>query len=262
MGKNQWALLAFGCLLVAILYFGFSIRPPEAAKKDKERSLQAVQTSAAVLINDKMPSLKAEAKRDVQALNSELKSASKSADSLELLKELSGVWFSQNEAAVAGYYAKKVAEILNTAEAWSIAGTTFAYGLNKSSLPEKEKEYIISESRKAFENAISLAPDTIDHRVNLAVTFVKAPPEDNPMKGIQMLLRLNEEYPDHAAVLFQLGRFGIQTGQYEKAIARLEKAVSLEPKRTEAYCLLSKAYLELGQSEKARQAEEKCKKQD
>lgn len=262
MGKNQWITLGLGVGLVMVLYFGLDIRPPEAAQKDKERSLQAVQTSADVLIMEKTPGLDPGSRTDIRALNAKLEEATSAEDSSEVYKQLSGKWYAANEWAVAGHYAEQVAEIEKTAESWSIAGTTFASALNQEELPEKEREFIVSHARQAFENAISLEPSNVNHRLNLAVTFVEAPPEDNPMKGIQMLLKLSEEHPDNAAVLFQLGRFGIQTGQYEKAIERLEKVVSLEPNRTKAYCLLSKAYLETGETQKAGEAQEKCTKQN
>ncbi|MBP9874520.1 MAG: tetratricopeptide repeat protein, partial [Haliscomenobacter sp.] len=80
----------------------------------------------------------------------------------------------------------------------------------------------------------------------------------NPMKGIQMLLDLNQKNPDQPGVLFHLGRLAIRTGQYDKAVERLEKTVALDPARSEAFCFLAQAYQELGQSEKAAEAQKRC----
>ncbi len=262
MKQPQWVVFGLGVLLVGILYFGFSIRPPEAAEKDRERSLQAVQTSADVLLKEKMATLDASGKQEFRALQSELQAAEGKTDSVEVLKQLSGAWYRLGELALAGHYAEEVAEKEKTAEAWSIAGTTFAAGLSREDMTEKERTFIAQNARQAFENAISMEPSNLDHRVNLAVTYVQNPPEDEPMKGISILLELSKEHPDNPAVLFQLGRFGIQTGQYEKAVSRLEKVVSLEPNRREAYCLLVTAYREIGNTAKALEAEEKCKKQN
>lgn len=259
MKRTQWLILGLGFVIVAILYFGFDIRPPEAEQKDRSRSLQAVQTSAVVLIREKLPELPDSLRRTVQSLQTDLQSVESSQDSVRLLKKLSGAWYRAGVPSVAGHYAESVAEQTNTAEAWSIAGTTFASGLKRQELSDKELSFMAEHARQAFENAISLEPQNVNHRVNLAVTYVQRPPEEQPMKGISILLELSEKYPESAAVAFQLGRFGMQTGQYEKAVQRLEKVVSLEPNRREAYCLLSEAYRKLGNIEQADEAEKKCK---
>ena len=43
----------------------------------------------------------------------------------------------------------------------------------------------------------------------------------------------------------------LDTGQYDKAVARLEKAVAVEPSATDAWFYLGVSYRELGQREQA-----------
>ena len=79
------------------------------------------------------------------------------------------------------------------------------------------------------------------------------------MKGILMLRDLIEKEPENVLVLSTLGRFAIQTGQFEKAIERLEKAISLDPKNNKANCLLAQAYQGVGNAEKAAEYANICK---
>ena len=122
----------------------------------------------------------------------------------------------------------KVAELENTEQAWSIAGTTMTLGL-KNADQEKIKKFCSKNAIKAFENAISMDPENVQHRTNLAICYAEYPSQDNPMQGIMMLLDLNKKHPDNVGVLITLARFGMQTGQFEKVQGRLQKVLSLEP---------------------------------
>ena len=84
---------------------------------------------------------------------------------------------------------------------------------------------------------MSLESD-IDNEVNLALTYVEVPLEDNPMKGILMLRELNENHPENVTVIMQLARLSLQTGQFDKAVERLEKVIELRPSSANAYCCL------------------------
>ena len=96
--------------------------------------------------------------------------------------------------------------------------------------------------------------------MQLAMVYVDKPLEDNPMKGILMLRELNTKHPENADVNIQLGRLAIKTGQFEKAVERLKKAVELSPGTVSIYCLLADAYTGLGDKTNAGLAEKKCKK--
>ena len=258
MGKRQWFLLAIGFLFAGLIYFAFDIRPPESEERDRVRLMNASTTSEEVLIRDGLKILDKNVQSEIRALGMGLREAKNAEDSIQLYKQLSGSWYAVNNAVIAGLYAEKVAELEQSAASWGIAGTTFALASKKEQSNSKEQLYAIERSRSAFESAISLDPEEVDYRVNLAVTYADFPPKDNPMQGIQSLLALSRNYPDHAGVLYQLGRFGLQTGQYEKAIGRLEKVIKMEPDRRNAYCLLVEAYEQIGNIEKARQARVKC----
>jgi uncharacterized protein HemY len=78
------------------------------------------------------------------------------------------------------------------------------------------------------------------------------------MKGIQMLLQLNQEAPEDVLVLVTLGRLAIQTGQFDRAEVRLLKALEVEPQNVGAICLLARVYQELGNTAKAADYQRQC----
>ena len=71
---------------------------------------------------------------------------------------------------------------------------------------------------------------------------------DNPqsqMKGILHMRSLSEKYPENADLQWNMGLFSIQSGQYEKAVARFEKVINIDAQRLDAYMQLAMSYLAL-----------------
>mgnify|MGYP006119478673 CR=1 FL=1 len=71
---------------------------------------------------------------------------------------------------------------------------------------------------------------------------------DNPqsqMKGILQMRSLSEKHPENADLQWNMGLFSIQSGQYEKAIARFEKVITIDEHRLDAYMQLAMTYLAL-----------------
>jgi len=76
-------------------------------------------------------------------------------------------------------------------------------------------------------------------------------PEDQ-MKGILKMRALAESNPENADLQAQMGLFSMQTGQYEKAVARFEKVISLDDKRVNAYMQLAVSYSALQDTSNAK----------
>ena len=71
---------------------------------------------------------------------------------------------------------------------------------------------------------------------------------ENPqsqMKGILQMRSLSEKYPENADLQWNMGLFSIQSGQYEKAVARFEKVINIDAQRLDAYMQLAMSYLAL-----------------
>ena len=109
-----------------------------------------------------------------------------------------------------------------------------------------------------MENAISFDPDNLDHQINLALCYVEKPLEDNPMKGIMMLLELNKANPENISVLLQLGKLALQTNQIDRAIARFETVLEYDAENNQAHCFLADIYRQ-NNTDKAMYHAEFCK---
>lgn len=260
MTKLQWAVIASAIALFLLMYFGCDNKPRDIKALEKSRALVAESTDVNALLQEAKASLSPAQSASILALEARLDEAGADSAGLELLKELSGQWYGLGAPALAGYYAQRVAEARGTEEAWSIAGTTYTICIQRSQ-DTKIRDFCTGRAVQAFENAISLNPASLAHQVNLALAYSANPPQDDPMKGILMLRNLNQNNPDNVLILNTLGRLSIQTGQYARAIERLERALAIEPGNIDATCLLAQAYEGAGESGKASEFAEKCRAQ-
>ena len=260
MNKAQiWALLAATALFFG-LYFGFDTRPDKHKTIEKSRAIQGEQTSFDALLEKAITTLTAEKANILSSLEQQLEAAADDTKKAKALKQLSAFWYDSNQIPVAGGYAEEVASLENADSSWSVAGGTFFTALVSSQEPSV-RDYCAKHAVSAFESAASLAPDNVEHRVNLALVWAENPQPDNPMQAVIMLRDLERKHPENPSVYNALGRLAIKTGQWQKAVDRLEKSWSLNKNNPNTPCLLARAYDGLGNTNKATEFSALCKGQ-
>ncbi len=257
MNKSQYLAALVALLVFLGLYLGFDTTPADQKITERSRGIQLESTSFETLLEDARAHLTDEAAKRTLELEEQLAKASPGAEQIKALKQLSGWWYEQGQIPVSGAYAEQVAELAKTDTAWSVAGATFFQALI-GQMDAKIRDYCGTHAVKAFESAISLNPYQVEHRVNLALVYAENPPPDEPMKAVLQLRELERQYPESPAVYNALGRLAIKTGQWERAVQRLEKAWSLDSDNPNTPCLLARAYEGAGQADKAAEFAARC----
>ena len=257
MTLRHYAVLAGAVILFCLLLFGFDKIPPKQKALEKSGSLRVESTGLQNLLNDAMPELDPEQKSVVEAINLDIQKSTEDSARVSLLKLLSGSWYRYGYPSISGVYAEEVAILTKDEASWSLAGTTFSLCVQNSE-NQKVKDFCSRRAVQAFENAISIDPEKIEPRINLALCYVDNPEKDNPMKGILMLRDLNEKYPENIQVLTQLARLALRTNQTDKAIERLEKILELDPKNQSAICMIADVYKSAGKQKLYEEFVKKC----
>ena len=258
MTKGQVVVIISAVLLWGVLYFGCETKTRKQQTLNESRAITAQNTSIENLRAQAEKSLDEVERSELSLIEQELQKSTNDSLKVSYLKQLSGKWYDFGFPSIAGHYAEEIAKIENQGEAWSIAGTTYVICLQKAASAEKEKEFCMNRAVHAFENAISLDPQNLTNKVNLALAYVENPPQSNPMKGILQLRELNEANPKNTLVLSHLARLAIRTGQNERAIQRLTNVLEIDPNNTNAFCLLAQAYDNIGNAEQAALYSQKC----
>jgi len=254
MTRLQILVISLSALSTFALYFGFDTKSSKEKVEIENLERTGIEIDTEPLIESAKQELSGFDLNEVVMLENQANAADGEAK-IDALKKLSGKWYRLDKPFIAGSIASEIAEQTGSAESWSIAATTFLAGISDSD--QMVREGSLRKAIEALENAISIDPENEQHRVNLALVYAERPPQGDPMKGVQMLLSLNQKNPESVLVLNALGRLAIKTGQWERATERLEKANSVDPDNTTTICLLSEVYQQVN-DRRAQEMKDKC----
>ncbi|MEM9895455.1 MAG: tetratricopeptide repeat protein [Bacteroidota bacterium] len=112
---------------------------------------------------------------------------------------------------------------------------------------EKSKVYA-QKARSIFEKLREKDPSNLYVRNRLAMTLVVS---ENPMAGIAILREIIAEDETNRLAILNLGLLAIQSGQFERAVDRFEKLISLNAADHEAKLYLAVALMETQKPAKA-----------
>lgn len=172
-------------------------------------------------------------------------------------KELIAEYKMADKPIAMAYYAVKMAEVENKAESFVTAGD-FNSMLMQTAPDEKAKSFLSGNALSCYQKAVDLDSSNTENRIRLAGAYMES--GGPPMQGVAILLDVVRKDSANIDALLMLGRFGIISGQYDKAIARLEKILYLRPQNSDALLLLAEAYNAQGNKTKAIELLERCKK--
>ena len=114
-----------------------------------------------------------------------------------------------------------------------------------------------TQAINSFGELIKLDSSNTNYKVSQALCYIDG--KGDVMSGVVMLKGVEKTDPDNETMNLTLGRLAVVSGQYDKAIARLEKLVKLHPDNAEGFLHLGEAYRAVGKKEEAVNAFEKCK---
>lgn len=150
---------------------------------------------------------------------------------------------------LATMYSKQIAEVKNDAVVWDKTGTYFMdlfYNLQET--PDLQV-FKLEEARYCFEKATKLDTANLDYKVRLGVTFMED--QQQTMQGVTILRGVVDADSNHISANLYLGRFGIISGQYDKAEVRLKRVLGLDSTNVEAHILMADVQVGLGNKDKA-----------
>ncbi len=173
------------------------------------------------------------------------------ADSLRSLYTQAGQFDS------AAWYAEQSATFFKTTESFLKAGNSYYEAYTFSMGPEKQQAMAL-KAQEFLGKAIEANPKNYESRVKMAMTYLSS----SPMQGIQKIREVLAEDPQNEFALYNLGMLSMQSGQYDRAIERLNDLIEVNPNHVQGQLLLGVAYMNAGNKEKAKAQFEKVKKLD
>jgi len=142
-------------------------------------------------------------------------------------------------------YAEKKAAFVPTSNNWILAGDNYFKAFRFGEMSDKE---LIEGAIRNYNKALEIDTANFAALTSLGVAYVEGASilGEMPMKGIGILLDVVNKDPKNVDALTNLGYFAIQSGQYDKAIARFETVLEIDSTNAEAYIYLTDTYLSQG----------------
>ena len=102
----------------------------------------------------------------------------------------------------------------------------FGFAVDRNKL-----NYLGEKTRDFLNQILKNHKDRLDLKSKIAMTYVSS---SNPMQGILMLREVIEADAENVEAIFNLGLLSRQSGQYDKAVERFEKLISIEESNIQA----------------------------
>lgn len=253
MNRNQIIVIAASAVLgIGIYLFADTRKPKEEKAADSGHTTMAEQPQEEVLnIEEYIADINS--RIEDKATREKIESLTDAKNYKDLLSE----YVKLDKPLAVAYYTVRLADKENKAESYVNAGD-YNSMLIETAPDAKAKNFLSNNILECYQKAVALDSTNTDNRIRLASAYMSG--GGAPMQGVTILLDIVNKDSTNIDALLMLGRFGIISGQYDKAIARLQKILYLHPQNSEALLLIAEAYNNQGNKSKAIEMLERCKK--
>jgi tetratricopeptide (TPR) repeat protein len=152
------------------------------------------------------------------------------------------------------YYLSEAAKLDKSEKNLTFAAQLILHNL-RAEQDEAKLNWKTEQAIALFEKAIELYPNNDDLKVGLGSCYIfgkgRVGGPEETMKGIQQLLGVVRRDSNNMKAQMMLGVGGYVSGQYDKAIERLQKVVKAQPDNFEAVVLLADTYAAKGDKAEA-----------
>ncbi|AWO01691.1 hypothetical protein DLD77_08260 [Chitinophaga alhagiae] len=172
-------------------------------------------------------------------------------------QQLYTIWDGLNELPIAAHYAAESAKLENSGKSLTFAANLFLEHLSHTQ-DAGVRVWQANTALELLDKAIALEPNNDTLKIKKGALLVSNTGE--PMKGIGILREVAERNPDFLDAQLTLANFSITSGQYDKAIERMESVLERHPQEPKALFLLAVAYQSKGDNAKAVELLRQCRK--
>ncbi|MGB0430190.1 MAG: tetratricopeptide repeat protein [Bacteroidia bacterium] len=173
-------------------------------------------------------------------------------DSVKWIPKVANIWDSLGHSLFAGYYFEKLATLTNDANHWYKAGSKYFNLVNRTNDSFARRE-IGNHTIVTLSKVVELDPNNLKAKSELGVSYMELLPKGvSPMTGVGLLREVIQQDSNNVDALYYLAYLSMKSGQYDKAVVRLEKLTSLKPEEASFYEYLATAYLKAGNKEMAK----------
>ena len=242
MNKAQWLTIGVGVLIVVALFlFGRTGPYKSGIAKNFQSSPQSELTADSILFHAKEILNPAQ----IQWMNDLEQSVIRGdvkKQKLDVFHQLAHFW--KDSAGIFEPYAWYEAEAARLEN--SEKSLTFAAHLILENLRNEEsdqlKRWKALQAKDLFERSLRLNDKNDSTIVGLGACYIFGNIAENPMEGILKVRQVVEKDSTNIYAQIVLGQGSLMSGQYDRAIDRFEKVLTLQPVNLEAILLMAEVF--------------------
>ena len=150
------------------------------------------------------------------------------------------------------FYQSEKAKLENSEKSLNFAAQSYLNELH-SEQDQAMKSWMANQAKEMFDLVLAINPENDSAKVGWGSTFIfGASGTSSPMEGILKIREVAQKDSTNMYAQFMLGYGGMLTGQFDKAIDRLNRVVKNQPANLEAVFLLAEAYERSNQNAEAK----------
>jgi len=242
VNKAQWITITIGVLIVAGL-FRFGRTGPY--KSEITKTVQSIApnelTTDSILFHVKETLNPAQ----IQWMNDLEQSVIRGdvkKQKLDVLHQLAHFW--QDSARIFepyAWYEAEAARLENSEKSLTFAAHLFLENLRNEE-NERLKKWKALQAKDLFERSLRINDKNDSTIVGLGACYIFGNIADNPMEGISKVRQVVERDSTNIFAQMVLGHGSLISGQYDRAVDRFGKVLSLDPQNLEAILMMAEVY--------------------
>ena len=148
------------------------------------------------------------------------------------------------------WYEAETARLENSEKSLTFAARLFLDNLQNDEL-EQRRRWKALQAKDLFERSLKISPDNDSAKVGLGACFLFGNISPTPMEGISKIMEVVKKDSTNIYAQMMLVKGSMISGQYDKAISRLQTVLGLQPDNIEAILLLADMYERKGEKANA-----------
>jgi tetratricopeptide (TPR) repeat protein len=248
--KQQWIVAIGSLLLLLVLYFFGRTKPyPKGVTKTTADTASSVFGPNQILSMAKN-GLAPEQLARITAMENSISRGDLVGQKITLYGQLAAFWRDSARVRLPYvYYTAEKAKLENTEKNLNFAAQSYLEELKSVSDPSA-RTWMANEAQSLFDRVLKINPANDSAKVGWGSSFIFGA-SGSPMEGIMKIREVAEKDSSFMYAQFMLGYGAMMTGQYDRAVERLQKVVKSEPGNMEAVFLLGEAYERSGNKAEA-----------
>ena len=244
MKKSQWITIAVAVLLVAILYrFGRIVPEKKTVQNQQANTESAIN---AITIDTILALAKKELSTEqvvrLNTLENSISRGDVKEQKLKVYHQLAHFW--GDSAGIFepyAWYEAEAARLENSEKSLTFVARLFLDNLQTDENLQR-RQWKALQAKDLFERSLKINPDNDSSKIGLGACYIFGDISAMPMEGISKIRQVVDKDSTNVYGQIMLAKGSVRSGQYDKAIARLQTVIRIQPANIEALLLLADVY--------------------